>query len=558
MPLEREITPEMAAQEVVKRRRARQSLVDYSKSIMIPGKPVGEDDDDDSWVFTPVETGIADHHMLIMNACQDVFQNKIKNLMLLLPPGSAKSTYASVVFPGWAMGRRPGTQIILASYGADLAKKHGRRARQVCSSPEFKGVFQTTISPRTQAADYWALENASEYMSCGILSGITGNRADGIVLDDPIKGRAEADSETIRDKTWEAYREDLLTRLKPGGWQIIILTRWHEDDPVGRHLPEDYEGQSGWITSRADGTEWYVLCLPAEAERADDPLGRKKGELLWPEWFSDEHFARFKAVPRTWNALFQQRPSPEEGTFFKREWFDLYTPGTAPTRVHRYGASDYAVTEGSGDFTEMGIFGVDPDSDIWVLDWWYGQESADVWIDMQLDLCAKWSPFAWFSESGVIKKAIEPFLTKRMLERKVFCRPEWMPPIKDKPTRARGIQARSAVGKVHIPDCDWGRRLIEQMMKFPAGTHDDAVDVISWFGLALDQAHPAIIPPEQIFKSLHDKRIDALEKGDTDTYEHYATMHQEKELKRFGFGGADDVFGEVEHMEDGNLVPTMD
>ena len=131
------------------------------------------------------------------------------------------------------------------------------------------------------AADQWALENQAEYMAGGMHSGITGNRADGLVIDDPLKGREDADSAVIRDKTWEAYLSDLRTRLKPNGFIIMILTRWHEDDPAGRILPEDYNGETGWVTAR-DGEQWYVLSLQAECERADDPLGRKIGDYIWP------------------------------------------------------------------------------------------------------------------------------------------------------------------------------------------------------------------------------------------------------------------------------------
>lgn len=463
------------------------------------------------------------------------------------------STYASVVFPTWAMGRKPGTQIILASYGADLAKKHGRRARQIVSSRDYKAIFGATISAKTQAADFWATDEGSEYMACGILSGITGNRADGIVIDDPIKGRAEADSETIRDKTWEAYQDDLMTRLKPGGWQIMILTRWHEDDPAGRILPEDYEGQSGWIQSRTDGEVWYVLCCPAECERKDDPLGREIGETLWPEWFTSGHFNKFKAIPRTWNALFQQRPAPDEGTFFRREWFKRFDFGEEPGYLHRYGTSDYAVTDDGGDYTEHGVFGVDEGDDVWALAWWFGQKTADVWIEELCDLVMAHRPFVWFGEGGVIRKAIEPFLTKRLLERKAFVRLEWVNPIHDKPTRARGAQARAAQGKIHIPNCEWGDRLIEQLTKFPAGSVDDAVDVLSLFGLVLDQAHPAIVPMAKTQKTSTERRIEALKQLPADDFQDYA----ERELAAYERDSELHIFGEVEEYDDGSTVNTI-
>lgn len=544
------ITPAEAAREILRRDRAKESLVDYSKAIIIPGKPIDDTLEPDEWVFYPVETDIAKHHFLIMSACQDVFDDKIKNLMLLFPPGSAKSTYASVVFPTWAMGRNPGTQIILASYGSDLAKKHGRRARQIVDSQDYMAVFETSLSPNTKAADYWAVENSSEYMSCGILSGITGNRADGIVLDDPIKGRAEADSETIRERTWEAYQDDLLTRLKPGGWQILIQTRWHEDDVSGRILPEDYNGESGIFKSRVNGEQWTVLCCPAECERKDDPLGREIGETLWPEWFKDNHFDKFKAVARTWSALFQQRPSPDQGTFFQREWFELYKIGEHPVHIHLYGSSDYAVSEEEGDFTEHGVFGIDHQSDIWILDWWYKQTTADVWIESMLDMVKKWKPFTWFGEGGVIRKAIEPFLTRRMWQRSDYVTLEWINPIKDKPTRARGAQAWASQSKIHIPDCPWGHRLLDQLVKFPAGSYDDAVDTLSLVGMALDQAHPSIIPPKHEKLTPQDRRILELYKGNKDTYADYAMYQQREAMREIGYNPND---GE----EYGDLIDTV-
>ncbi|MDD4456320.1 MAG: LAGLIDADG family homing endonuclease, partial [Syntrophotalea acetylenica] len=268
-------------------------------------------------------------------------------------------------------------------------------------------------------------------------------------------------------------------------------TRWNELDLSGGILPEDYEGASGLIHCR-DGNDWYVVCLPAQCERNDDPLGRKPGEFLWPEWFSEEHFKPFMINTRTWNALFQQRPQPETGTFFQRDWFKRYNPNEKPVFLHIYGSSDYAVTDDDGDFTEHGVIGVDPDNNIWILDWWHGQTTADVWFESLLDLIALHQPFCWFGEAGVIKRAISPFLERRMIEREVYCRNEWLPSISDKPTRARGFQARASQGKVYIPAGETGDRIIDQCLRFPAGSHDDAVDVLSLFCRALDQAHPAI------------------------------------------------------------------
>lgn len=863
-----------AAKELLRRRKAVDSLVNFAQAIDIPGKPVSEDPDE--WLFNPVETDLAKHHVLMLEVMEWVITGKRpegarylltecekapRRAMFFLPPGSAKSSYGSVVAPTWAMGKFPGEKIILASYGSDLARKHGRRARQIAKSKAYQSIFQTKISSETSAADEWALTTGSEYLACGILSGITGNRACltenckiqtnigylsirdivsnpknievesydhnsrrvvyrpisavarreamciyriitangcvveatgdhriwtsegwkearvlakgdlllrtmrqrtnqaslydskskedrpgenilrsclptkssecsqwketahlqklwgsngatkeiwkillramqagrmeksqakstsnhifkgmrnlweaisstkqnaavaflfpwmqgyrpkygcqqgeepllqawtctfpcrhsfdesiprveeyhqgtgrdevcdlwgnkvaarpsyrpqpteqpaqeprnnmpqsshettwggevctkndsvavveivrrttkvydiqvdgtecfftngllvhncGLIIDDPVKGRQDADSETVQQRTKDVYDEDLLTRLIPGGWVMIIQTRWNELDLSGGILPEDYEGASGLIHCR-DGNDWYVVCLPAQCERNDDPLGRKPGEFLWPEWFSEEHFKPFMINTRTWNALFQQRPQPETGTFFQREWFHRYNPKQKPNNLYIYGSSDYAVTDDAGDFTEHGVVGVDPDNNIWILDWWHGQTTADIWFESLLDLIAIHKPFCWFGEAGVIKRAIEPFLERRMIERMVYCRHEWLPSIADKPTRARGFQARASQGKIYIPEGETGDRIIDQCLRFPTGSHDDAVDVLSLFCRALDQAHPAIAPRVKKEVPAAQRHIEQIMKGTSRGYEEAVLREQ--------------------------------
>jgi hypothetical protein len=194
----------------------------------------------------------------------------------------------------------------------------GRRTRSIIKQKRFKGIFNCELTTESSAAQEFSLTNGSEYIATGILGGVTGNRANGIIIDDPVKGREQADSPTIRDKTWDAYNDDLKTRLIPGGWVVIIQTRWHEDDLAGRILPEDWKGESGPIMCR-DGNVWEVVCLQARCEVQNDPLGRKIGEYLWPQWFTEKHWAQFQNNVRTWASLYQQLPRPLEGTLFKVE-----------------------------------------------------------------------------------------------------------------------------------------------------------------------------------------------------------------------------------------------
>jgi hypothetical protein len=477
-----------------RRELAKRSLADFACLIDIPTVPISDEADEDS--FSVMRLGsLAAHHALLLDKLQGIENGSIPNLMVLMPPGSAKSTYSDVVFVPWFMARQPRRNVILASYASDIAKKQGRRARQLLRSRSFRNLMDVELRTNQSAADEWALSNGSEYMAGGLLSGLTGNRAALGILDDPIRGREAAESETIREKTWDAYIDDFCSRLIPGAPQVMILTRWHQDDPAGRILPENWAGESGVFEGR-DGRTWHVICLPAIADRADDPLGRKIGETLWPEWFSHEHWAPFKRNARTWSSLYQQKPSPEEGTYFQRQWFKRYRPDDLPKFLHVYGTSDYAVTDGGGDYTVHRRWGVDALGGVWLLQGGYrAQSTSDQWIDGLIDqLALTPKPFAWFGEAGVIQKAIEPALRKRMAERKSFCRLEWLPSIADKPTRARGFQSRAAMGTVHLPEGVEGDGVLDEYLRFPAGKNDDDVDCASLIGRALDDMHPAIIP----------------------------------------------------------------
>ena len=487
------MTPQEAARELLRRRRARASLIDYANAIDVPGKPLS--DDEDGWLFKPVETSVAAHHRLMLSAIERTMGKPHGRLMLFLPPGSAKSTYASVVAPTWYMGANPRKQVILASYGSDLARKHGRRARQIVRSKKYTSIFGCEISSDTSAADEWALTNGSEYMAGGLLSGLTGNRAHGILIDDPIKGREEADSPVIRKKTLEAYQDDLQTRLIPGGWIILVQTRWHEADLAGSILPETYNGESGEILCR-DGQKWEVLCIPAEAERDDDPLGRKRGEMLWPEWFDERHWSVYRANPRTWAALYQQRPRPDTGGYFKTE--AIHRGGLIPKNLIYIGATDGATTIDGGDYTEHGIIGIDEKGEWWPVDWWYGQKSSDVWVERKIDLMQKWKPAIWFDEKGPIHNAVHPFLLKRMQERRVYCRLETLPSMVSKELRAEGLRGMVAMGMLHVPETEWGARLIDQMQAFPVGVSDDGVDVLSLAARGQSQFGKAIKPRNKL------------------------------------------------------------
>lgn len=417
----------------------------------------------------------ARHHHRIAEKLEAVERGEIDRLMIFMPPRHGKSELASRKFPARYLGIHPHRQIIAASYNSDLATDFGRDVRNLVASAEYGEVFpDVNLRYDSKAADRMNTNHGGVYIAAGVGTATTGRGAHLGIIDDPFKDRQDADSEKQRELVWNWYRSTFFTRLMPGGAIVLIQTRWHEDDLAGRLLEQD-----GRIE---DGGEWDVLELPAIS----------KGEALWPEWYGVEALERIKRTigPREWSALYMQSPQPDEGTYFQRHWLKSWSE--RPKNLRIYGTSDYAVTDGAGDFTVHRIWGVCPKGGLYRLDGWRGQTSADVWIESKLDLIAKWQPFAWFGEGGVIQKAIEPMLLRRMRERDLRCRLEWLPSISDKPSRARGFQARAAMGEVWFePEADLGEFLV-----FPAGKRDDDVDTASLMGRALDMAHPAIVPPE--------------------------------------------------------------
>lgn len=474
-----------AAAELLARRKARESFLEYNRYIAIR-EAAGEAEPE-----LP-----AAHHILICEALQKVADGEIRNLMLFLPPGSAKSTYATVRFPAWYLGRFKRRGVISASYNNELAEMFGGKVRNLVNSPAHRAVFpECSLSADTRAKGEWNTETGGFYFACGVGQGVTGRRGDLAIADDLIKGRRDADSLTIRNATWEWWKSDLRTRLKPKtAARVMIMTRWHEDDPAGRILPDDYAGETGVIRGK-DGADWYVINIPAQA-RILDPLGRKPGEWLWPEYFSPQYWEleRKAQGTRNWQSLYQQTPTAEDGSYFRKEWVRRYTD--APSRMTVYMSGDFAVSEGQGDYTELAVWGVDQFDNVYALDWWSGQADVDRWGEAFQALVQRWKPVAFVGEGGVIRRSVEPGLRRGMRDGHRYTVLEWLPTSGDKPAMARTFQALMENGRIHWPHTDWADRVIDQLLKFPAGRYDDAVDACSLFGRHIDKVWGASPAPK--------------------------------------------------------------
>jgi hypothetical protein len=484
-----------AARELLRRMRCMQSLHSFMLNIDVPRAPAPALKPDED-LLGPAASLMPVHHAKILEVVQRTMNRPFGRAIIQAPPGSAKSTLVDVVGVPWEMGRKPGSRILLLSYGSDVAERQSRAAQSVVRQEEYRRIFPEGPAITKDAAGEWTLSNGSECAALGILASVTSRRASGVVIDDPIAGREEADSELQRKRLLDAYHDDVLTRMLPGAWLILILTRWSEQDLAGSILPEDYDGRSGVIKGR-DGLDWEVLNIQAKCERTDDPLGRKLGEYLWPEWFPEKHWHTFERAAgdeaaRTWSSLYQQRPTPKGSGRLDEEAIDYYKPGTQPPILSCIGGGDYAVTAGKNDFTELGVFGMDAHGHLWELDWWSEQCDTGKSTEQTLDMIARWRTPMWFNEGGVIDKSMAPLLNMRMRERgkddpRVFAERHTLPSMQDKLAKCQAFIARCNAGMVHFRDNANSRRVVKQIAALPAGRYDDAADVCGLIGRALDK-----------------------------------------------------------------------
>lgn len=432
----------------------------------------------------------APHHRLIARHLEAVERGDVTRLMITMPPRHGKSMLASEFFPAWYMGRNPDHYVVTATYAQELADDFGRKVKNQIEDDSFRGIFPGVgLSDDSRSAkrfhvsgSYGGFEHETRqrgaFYAVGVGGPLTGRGAHLLLIDDPVKNREDAESEVMRKKTKDWYTSTAYTRLMPGGRIVVIQTRWHEDD------------LSGWLQAEHTHEGWTILNLPAISDA---------GDALWPEQYPLEDLERIKrALPsRDWTALYQQRPSPETGDYFKLEWLHyvdpIHIPPTSSMMV--YGGSDYAVTADGGDYTVHAVIGVASDGRMYLLDLWRAQASSDVWVESFCSLVRKWKPIGWAEETGQIKSGVGPFLVKRMIETESYVAREQFPTRGDKAIRAQSIRGRMAMQGLHVSrDAAWLSDFTSELMSFPVGVHDDQVDAIGLVGQLMDRMSSGNVP----------------------------------------------------------------
>lgn len=411
-----------------------------------------------------------------MGELERVATGEVDRLMVLMPPGAAKSTFVSGLFPLAWFVRHPTSEVIAACHTASLAEHFGRRLRALLAA---EGVgLGLALGRDGRAASRLAFDSGGQYFATGVRGPITGRRADLVLIDDPVKSWAEADSRAARNALFDWYRAELISRLKPRGRIVLAMTRWHEDDIAGRLL----NGED----------EWRVLRLPALAESAD-PLGRTPGAALWPDWEDEAAIGRKRRAvgERAFQALYQQDPRPDRGAFFDAEKIAILDAVPPVGRCVR--AWDLAATfAGPGrdpDWTVGLKLGALADGRFAVLDV-VRVRAGPAEVERLLARTARddgaETAIALAQDPGQAGAAQIAYLTRSLTGHRLVVTPE----TGAKMTRAMPAAAIVDAGSLLLVRGGWNAPLLAELRQFPGGDKDDQVDALSRAAATLAGAPP--------------------------------------------------------------------
>lgn len=432
---------------------------------------------------------VALHHKILAAALEEVERGTMPRLIVTMPPRHGKTQQISKFFPAWFAGRDPYRSIIVATYNDDYAGDIGRDVRDVLRHERYGHVFPLAkLKTGAQASDRIKTTQGGQLSFVGRGSSSTGRGGHLLIADDLIKDAEEADSPAMREKIWNWFVKVFLTRqMRAGSCVILVMTRWNEDDVVGR-LTDPHNP----AYNREEAAKWKVLNLPAIAE-LDDPMQRRPGEALWPERFPLEMLEAQKRLdPQGFMALYQQRPAPEEGAFFRAGWLKSYGANQRPplSEMRIYAASDHAIgtDRKKHDASVMLIAGVCPQKYLWLLDCYWDRRPPDQTVEAMLDLVQLWKPAFWFGENEAILKSIGPWIQKRKVERGIPVVMDSISVHKNKEAMAQSIAGLLQAGRVMFPKAaPWFQEAKHELLHFPHGTNDDFVTAISLMGLKVLQ-----------------------------------------------------------------------
>ena len=418
----------------------------------------------------------------------DVIAGKSPRLMIQMPPRHGKSQLASIELPAWFLGNYPNKEVILCSYAADLALDFSRAVRERLRDKEYQVIFQKArLDKDNQNAQGWKTTKKGGFLPAGVGGPITGKGAHILIIDDPVKNAEEADSETSREGNKRWYATTAYTRLAPGAGVLIIQTRWHDDD------------LSGWLERQMEldeGDDFEIVRYPAES--VEKEVYRNVGEALHPERYSYKEIMRIKKAvgPRTWAALYQQNPVPDDGAYFKKQHFQFYDPAETPEDLTKMGAWDLAIGQKEQNDFSVGLtWGRSYTDEFYLLEMIRGHLDAYEIVEAMCDSWENHRQYIIGMEKGMISMSLGPYMKDAIARRKLYGMyvEELAVGKRDKVARARTLQALFQQGRIWLPDpvkCPWVTVLMNELLRFPHGKNDDIVDAFAWLALMLTETPP--------------------------------------------------------------------
>ena len=415
---------------------------------------------------------------------QDVADGKNPRLMLQMPPRHGKSMIASQEFPAWLLGHHPDWELIVCSYAESLALDFSRNVRERMRDKEYHALFpQTHLDPNNQNAQGWKTTKKGGFLPAGVGGPITGKGAHVLIIDDPIKNSQEAESETTRASILRWYETTAYTRLAPGAGVLVIQTRWHLDDLSGRLEADMLEG---------NGDTFEVVRYPAVA--VEDEKFRNKGEPLHTERYNHAQLKMIrKAVgERTWAALYQQNPVPDEGAQFQKSMLKYYRKDDKllPAELTKVSAWDLAIGQKEVNDKTVGLtWGKDIVGNYWFLDCRHGHYDAFEIVNEICDSFEKYEPFTIGIEKDKVAMAVGPLLDTVIADRELYrLHITELRPAREgnKLDRCRSLQGLMRQGRVWLPhpdEADWVDEFVTELLQFPYGRRDDHVDSAAWLAL---------------------------------------------------------------------------
>lgn len=395
---------------------------------------------------------------------EELHDRKIRRLMVSMPPRHGKSLLIDVYLPLWWLAQHPQDHVILASYGETFARGFGGQVRDLAI--EHAEDLNIIVAKDRTAADDWALSSGGGMISVGVGGSITGRGADLLIVDDPVKNEEEAMSETYREKMWNWWQATSQTRLEPNAVVVVVATRWHQDDLLGRIEDADEDG------------EWTIIKLPALAED-DDPLGRSPDEPLWPERFHDDpdYSGKHRNMsPYWWSALYQQRPTPEGGGLIKRDDFQFFhtPPETFDQMLQSW---DLALKDKQTNDYSVG--------QVW------GRKGANLYLLNQVRGHYSLSQVQTYMKQfavqypGALAKLVEDSAMGPAIKQTMTHEVPGIIPVKPEGSKRSRVEAIEPIFRSHnvfvperadgtVPKWVWDH--IEELVQFPKGANDDQVD----------------------------------------------------------------------------------